>query len=121
MLELDERDELLTNGFATSLHPGGLHRNDFTSDHVHVDDAGCSEVLSSHPLRRSSVSCTVKDVGETQMTLSDDVPDCPSSIEPSDDTTDNLDTLSHNDIDDILHTVRPSPALKHEYVTKFRS
>ncbi|KAG1790093.1 uncharacterized protein HD556DRAFT_1446446 [Suillus plorans] len=111
MLELDERDELLTNGFATSLHPGGLHRNDSTSDHVHVDDAGCSEVLNSHPLRRSSVSCTVKDVGEIQMTLSDDVPDCPSSIEPSDDTTDNLDTANHHDIDDILHTVSPGDSL----------
>ncbi|KAG2101303.1 uncharacterized protein F5147DRAFT_655286 [Suillus discolor] len=108
MLELDERDESLTIGFATSLHPGGFHRNDSTSDHVHVDDAGCSEVLSSHPLRRSSVSCTVKDM---QMTLSDNVPDCPSSIEPSDDTTDNLDTPNHHDIDDILYTVSPGDSL----------
>ncbi|KAG1901853.1 uncharacterized protein F5891DRAFT_1172297 [Suillus fuscotomentosus] len=111
MLELDERDELLTNGLATSLHPGGLHRNDSTSDHVHVDDAGCSEVSSSHPLRRSSVSCIMKDVGEIRMTLSDDVPDCPSSIEPSDDTTDNLDTPNHHDIDDVPHTVSPGDSL----------
>jgi hypothetical protein len=129
MLELDGRDELLTNGFAAF---DGLHSNDTTNGHVHVGDADRLEVLSSHPLRRSSVSCTVKDVGEIQTTLSEDVPgcpgqdvsevqttlldnvpDCPGAIEASTDTTDNLDTTNHHDIDDILHIVCPSPTLEH--------
>ncbi|KAG1772548.1 hypothetical protein EV702DRAFT_1201405 [Suillus placidus] len=109
MLELDELDELLTNGFPTLSHRDGLHSNDTSNGHVHMDDAGRSKVLSSHPLRRSSVSCTAKDVVQT--TLSEDVPDCPAAIETSADTTDNLDTPNHHDIDDILHTVSPSDSL----------
>lgn len=126
MLELDGRDELLTNSFATF---DGLHNNDTTNGHIHVGDAdGRLEVLSSHPLRRSSVSCTVKDIGEIQATLSEDVPDypgkdvgklqttlsedvsdCPTAIEAPTDTTDDLDTPNHHDIEDILHIVCPFP------------
>ncbi|KAG1767419.1 hypothetical protein EDD22DRAFT_304675 [Suillus occidentalis] len=125
MLELDGRDELLTNSFANF---DGLHNNDTTNGHIHVGDAdGRLEVLSSHPLRRSSVSCTMKDigeiqtapledipdypgkdVGEVQATLSADVSDCPAA--PTD-TTDNLDTLNHHDIEDILHIVSPGDSL----------
>ncbi|KIK39995.1 carbohydrate-binding module family 50 protein [Suillus luteus UH-Slu-Lm8-n1] len=128
MLELDGRDELLTNSFATF---DGLHNNDTTNGHIHVGDAdGRSEVLSSHPLRRSSVSCTVKDIGEIQATLSEDVPDypgkdvgklqttlsedvsdCPTAIEAPTDTTDDLDTPNHHDIEDILHIVSPGDSL----------
>jgi hypothetical protein len=114
MLELDERDELLTNSFTTLSHRDGLHSNDTTNGHVHMDDAGRSEVLSSHPLRRSSVSsCIAKDVGEIQTTSSEDAPDCPAAIGASADATDNLDVPDHHDIDDISHTVCPSPALEH--------
>ncbi|KAG2065084.1 hypothetical protein BDR04DRAFT_190312 [Suillus decipiens] len=45
------------------------------------------------------------------MTQSEDVPDCLSVIEASADTTNNLDTSNHHDIDDILHTVSPGDSL----------
>ncbi|KAG1861552.1 hypothetical protein DFJ58DRAFT_839688 [Suillus subalutaceus] len=112
MLELDEQDELLTKSFAIVSHRDGLRSNDTPNGHVHADDAGRSEVLSSHPLRRSSVSsCTAKNVGGIQTTLSEDVSDCPAAIEASADTTNNLDAPNQHDIDDILHTVSPHDSL----------
>ncbi|KAG1863794.1 hypothetical protein F4604DRAFT_1783632 [Suillus subluteus] len=112
MLELDKQDELLTDSFATVSHRDGLRSNDTPNGHIHADDAGRSEVLSSHPLRRSSVSsCTAKNVGGIQTTLSEDVSDCHAAIEASADTTNNLDALNQHDIDDILHTVSPHDSL----------
>ncbi|KAG2031453.1 hypothetical protein BDR03DRAFT_986385 [Suillus americanus] len=113
MLEFNERDELLTNSFATFPHRDRLHSDYATNGHVHVDDAGRSEseVLSCHPLRRFSVSsCTAKNC-EIQTTLSEDVPDCHAAIEASADTTSDLDAPNHHDIDDILHTVSPGDSL----------
>ncbi|KAG2112082.1 hypothetical protein DEU56DRAFT_985281 [Suillus clintonianus] len=107
MLELGERDEFLTDGFATLLHSEGS-RSDVTNGHDHVDDAVRSEALSSHPLRRASVSYTAKDVFEVRTTLSEDIP---AAVEASADTPDDLDTPSHHDSDDILHTVSPSDSI----------
>ncbi|KAG1806143.1 uncharacterized protein BJ212DRAFT_793747 [Suillus subaureus] len=112
MLELDERDELYTNSFATLSYRDGLRSNNTPNGRVHVDDASHSEVLSSHPLCRASVSsCTAKDVGEIQTALSEDAHDCPAATEASADTTDSLDAPNHHDIDDILHTVSPGDSL----------
>ncbi|KAG0701271.1 hypothetical protein DFH29DRAFT_1080171 [Suillus ampliporus] len=121
MLELDEWDELLTNGFATLPHREGFRSNDATNGHDNVDN---SEALSSHPLRSPSVSYAAKDVGEIQTvtdttrprlthltrTLSEDGPDCPAAVDAAD-TSDNSDTSNRHDSDDILHTVSPSDSL----------
>ncbi|KAG1725410.1 uncharacterized protein EDB91DRAFT_1087124 [Suillus paluster] len=126
MLELDEWDELLTNGFATLPHREGHHSNDPTHGHDNVDDAGYLEVPSSHPLRSPSaaVSYAAKDLGEIQTgmdatrprlthltrTLSENDLDCPATVEAAN-TPDNPDTLNRHDSDDILHTVFPSDSL----------
>lgn len=118
MLEFDEWDKHLTNGFTALTHREGLRDHSITDAHNSVD---LSEALNSHPLHNPS---TGKDDGgmKTMMgvtrprlshitrTLSEEDPDSPtgSAIE----TPDGADS-SDCDIHDILHTVCHSPHLEY--------
>jgi hypothetical protein len=123
MLELDEWDELLTNGFTTLTHHEGLPSHDITNGYDNVDGAGPSEALSSHPLRDPSVG---NDVGEIKTvtgatrprlthitrTLSEDDLGCPVAVEVAN-SPDEADTPDRHGSDDIIHTVCPSPHSAH--------